>query len=312
MTFAEQVLQRRCILVTGKGGVGKTISAIAIAKLAAEKGRRVLVAEVVSNEDVPSRIAEVFGRDIRGQEPVDLAPNLKLALLSPTAGHRRFLEDVLQVRMLASAALKSGAIRRFLSAAPAFGEMGVLYRLLDFARKRRDGGGYEHELLVVDLPATGHALALAQVPEMIVKVIPGGPIGAAVKEGLLLLGDHDKTAAVVVTLLEPLPLTESLDLIAGIRKHRIPFAGIIANRVVRGGFSDEEHEALTRALLSSEPMLGSRLFGHAERTRTLLSTLPARLPHPVVLLDELPERGEALVNAAAKALLTAPWEGASP
>lgn len=310
MTFSESVLARRCILVTGKGGVGKTISAVSIAKLAANQGRRVLVAEVVSDENTPSRIAEVFGRDVRGQEPVDLAPNLKLALLSPTAGHRRFLEDVLQVRMLASAALKSGAIRRFLSAAPAFGEMGVLYRLLDFARKRRDGGGYEHELMVVDLPATGHALALAQVPEMIVKVIPGGPIGNAVKEGLLLLGDKEKTAAVVVTLLEPLPLTESLDLIAGIQKHRIPFAGIIANRVVRGGFSEEEHQALTRALSATPLMLGSRLLGHAERTRTLLKTLSSRVPHPAVLLDELPERGEALVNAAAHALSTAQWEKA--
>ena len=74
--------------------------------------------------------------------------------------------------------------RRFLAAAPTFPEMGVLYRLLDLVRAKRRDGTDEHEMIIVDLPATGHALALAQIPASLLRVIPSGPIAAAVREAV--------------------------------------------------------------------------------------------------------------------------------
>ena len=60
------------------------------------------------------------------------------------------------MKILADAAMRSNAIRRFLAAAPTFPEMGVLYRLLDLVRAKRRDGSVEHETIIVDLPATGH------------------------------------------------------------------------------------------------------------------------------------------------------------
>ncbi|MFL5320435.1 MAG: ArsA-related P-loop ATPase [Myxococcaceae bacterium] len=307
LTLLDTVLTKRALLVTGKGGVGKTTVAAALARMAAKAGRRTLIAEISSDESVPSRVAEVFGRHVTGEDPVQLDRNLHVTLLTPTAGHRRFLEDVLPMKVLANAAMRSGAIRRFFAAAPAFGEMGVLYRLLDFARRRRGDGAYEYETVVVDLPATGHALALAQVPGMILRVIPAGPIGNAVREGVLLLGDKERTAALVVTLLEPLPLQESLELVQGILKYDVPFAGMLANRVVPHSFSEGEHDALTAALSGAPPMMGARLFQQASRARGLMARLGAELPHPLVMLPELAERDRALVEAAALTLASAEW-----
>ena len=81
--------------------------------------------------------------------------------------------------------------------------------------KRRDGSD-EHELIIVDLPATGHALALAQIPASLLRVIPTGPIANAVREGLDLLTDPARTGAIVVTLPETLPVSEALELVQGI------------------------------------------------------------------------------------------------
>lgn len=310
-TILDTVLTRRALLVTGKGGVGKTIVSAALGRVAASRGRRTLIAEISSDASVPSRVAEAFGRHLTGDEPTQVDRDLFVTLLTPSAGHRRFLEDVLPMKVLANAAMRSGAIRRFFAAAPAFGEMGVLYRLLDFARKRRPDGKFEYESVIVDLPATGHALALAQVPSTILRVIPNGPIGDAVREGVALLGNKEQTAALVVTLLEPLPVTESLELVEGIRKHDVPFAGVIANRVVKERFSAEELEALRGALEGKRPVLGSRLLGQAERSRALLESLARSFPHPMVLLDELAERGPRLVEAAALSLAAAEWRAAS-
>ena len=129
------------------------------------------------------------------------------------------------MKVIADSAMRSNVIRKFLAAAPTFPEMGVLYRLLDLSRKTLKTGGFAHETIIVDLPATGHALALAQIPQSLLTVIPTGPIADAVREGLKLLLDPKQTGAVVVTLPEALPISESIELLAGIHKPKFRFRG---------------------------------------------------------------------------------------
>ncbi|HSO37835.1 MAG TPA: ArsA-related P-loop ATPase, partial [Labilithrix sp.] len=172
----KSLLPLRAVLVTGKGGVGKTTLTASLARYAAGQGKRVLCAEMVGDPTASSALADALGIDTIDIEPVTVAPNLKAVLLAPHLGHTRFLRDVLSMKILADAAMRSAAIRRFLAAAPTFPEMGVLYRLLDFVRAKRRDGSDEHEMIIVDLPATGHALALAQIPASLLRVIPTGPI----------------------------------------------------------------------------------------------------------------------------------------
>ncbi len=296
------LLTRRAILVTGKGGVGKTTLAAAIARAASFGGRRVLVAELAPDETAPSALARVFGRERSAEEPVELARNIRGVLLTPSVGHHRFLQDTLPVRFLANAAMRSSAIRRFLGAAPAFAEMGVLYRMLDLLRRRRKDGAPDFETCVVDLPATGHALALTQLPEVLLKFIPGGPIGRAVREGLSLLTDPAHTAALVVTLPESLPISESLELCAGLSKNRVPLVGVVVNRVPQDPFSVAERSELDTFNAVQGPLAGTRSISGMDRARAALGRLANATALPVYRIPEVAARGLELVEALAEAV----------
>jgi anion-transporting ArsA/GET3 family ATPase len=201
--------------------------------------------------------------------------------------------------MLADAAMRSAAIRRFLAAAPTFPEMGVLYRLLDLVRTRRKDGESEHEMIIVDLPATGHALALAQIPSSLLRVIPSGPIAAAVREGLDLLMDPARTGAVVVTLPETLPISEAIELIRGIEHHQIPLAQVFVNRVPFDPFSDGEREAVRALLANCPPMLGERTLERIDRARVSIARLAGEVTTPIATLQDVWLEGPRLAEEMA-------------
>jgi len=262
----KSLLPLRAVLVTGKGGVGKTTLTASLARYAAGQGKRVLCAEMVGDPKASSALAE---------------------LLAPHLGHTRFLRDVLPMKILADAAMRSAAIRRFLAAAPTFPEMGVLYRLLDLVRAKRRDGSDEHEMIIVDLPATGHALALAQIPASLLRVIPTGPIAAAVREGLDLLTDTERTGAVVVTLPETLPVSEALELCKGIQLHDIPLAQVFVNRVPFDPFTEAEREAVRALLDGRPPTLGERTMERIDRARVSLARLQREVKVPIVALQDV-------------------------
>jgi anion-transporting ArsA/GET3 family ATPase len=283
----KRLLPLRAVLVTGKGGVGKTTVTASLARFAASRGKRVLCAEMAGDPTASSALADALGVDHLDVEPVTVAENLKAVLLAPHLGHTKFLRDVLPMRLLADAAMRSAAIRRFLAAAPTFPEMGVLYRLLDLVRTKRKDGSDEHEMIIVDLPATGHALALAQIPASLLRVIPGGPIAAAVREGLDLLTDKQRTGAIVVTLPETLPVSEALELAKGIVLHDIPLAQVMVNRVPYDPFSEEERDAVRAMLAGRGPTLGERTLERIDRARISLARLQREVTVPIVALQDV-------------------------
>lgn len=310
MRALKRLLPLRAVLVTGKGGVGKTTVAASLARFAAANGKRVLCAEMAGDAGTASALADALGIDTLDVEPKEVSPNLSAVLLAPHLGHQRFLRDVLPMRLLADAAMKSAAIRRFLSAAPTFPEMGVLYRLLDLVRLKRRDGSPEHEMIVVDLPATGHALALAQIPASLLRVIPTGPIATAVREGLELIKDPERTGAVVVTLPETLPVSEALELIKGIHEHDLPLAQVFVNRVPFDPFSEEEREAVNELLVGRPPTLGQRTMERIYRARVALSRLEREVRVPITALQDVWLDGPRLAEEMASLMAVEPSPGA--
>jgi arsenite/tail-anchored protein-transporting ATPase len=295
--------RRRLVIVTGKGGVGKTTVACALARAWARGGKRVLCAEIVAHEDTPSALVELLGGPRPTDEPVLADTHLWTVLLTPSSGHKAFLQDTLPLRVLADAAMKSAGLRRFLLAAPGFSDMGVMYRMLDLMRRRHPGGGPMYDRCIIDSPATGHTLALAQIPELLVRVIPGGPIVRAAKEGLAVLTDPEHCAALVVTLPETLPVTESLELKAGLLRHKVPVAGVLVNRVPNNPFSNEERAALDAALGSGKQVFGQRELKRISRSDAALALLETQAGEAQRSLPELELRGKALAEALATRLL---------
>ncbi|MDB4943124.1 MAG: Arsenical pump-driving ATPase [Labilithrix sp.] len=295
----KSLLPLRAVLVTGKGGVGKTTLTASLGRYAASQGKRVLCAEMVGGEDGTSALADALGVPKLEIEPVAISGSLSAVVLAPQLGHARFLRDVLPMKILADGAMKSAAIRRFLAAAPTFPEMGVLYRLLDLVRMKNRDGSPTYETIIVDLPATGHALALAQIPASLLRVIPTGPIAEAVREGLDLLTDATRTGAVVVTLPETLPISEALELCRGIEEHHIPLAQVFVNRVPYDPFSEEEREAVRDLLKDRGPTLGERTMERIDRARVSLARLQREVKVPIVSLQDVWLEGPRLAEEMA-------------
>jgi arsenite-transporting ATPase len=312
----EALWDRRALLISGKGGVGKSTLAAALARAAVKAGRTVLLAELSPSLQGPSVLAPLVGAREPGPEVTQVEPGLSFVRLGASEGHRRFLEDVLPLRLMADAALRSRALRRFLEAVPAMREMGLLYQMLDLVRQTRRDGSFVHPLCVLDLPATGHALALASLPRAVLSLMPGGPIGRAVREGLDFLQDPRRTAVLLASLPEPLPVSEALRLATELRKLGMPLAAGILNRMPEDPFPEPRARAALDALLADHgPHEGSRALARLDLARSCHARLAAGLAAPVLCLPEYSARGPVLVRQLAEALSPSRsprWAGGAP
>ncbi|MEL6184829.1 MAG: ArsA family ATPase [Myxococcota bacterium] len=279
------ITDRQLLFVTGKGGVGKTTIAAALARASRDAGQRTLVAEVTSDVSARSHLLGHFGvaTAARGEEPIKLGPNLDGVRITPSIGHRLFLRAALRVGMLADAAMRSAALNRFLMAAPAFPEIGTLYQLVWLLRRQ------EYEKIVIDLPATGHALGLAKLPRTVSRVVPMGLIKEAITEGLAIMTDPKRTGAVVATLPESLPVTEAFELARGLEELEVPVGALVLNRMPANPFTEEERKMLDDHIRQrrGELLLGTRELRRLERALEARETF-REAPLASAKLAELP------------------------
>ena len=264
MDGPDYIWDRQLVLVTGKGGVGKTTVAAGLARAAQRAGRKVLLGEVTPDAKEKSTLLELFGKPKpKGESPVFLDKGLDGVRVTPSAGHRLIMRAALKVGMVADAAMRSAALNRFLMAAPAFPEIGTLYQLVHLLRENR----WDH--IILDLPATGHALGLASLPRTVLRVIPVGMIGEAIREGLDVMTNPTQGGAVVVTLPEDMPVTEAQELAAGLGKLSVPIRAMVLNQMPADLFSENElkaiHSHLAERAETGPLLLGSREFRRLQR-----------------------------------------------
>jgi arsenite-transporting ATPase len=287
------------VLLPGKGGVGRSSVTAALALLAARRSVSVLITEIGEEPNDYSPLARHFGRERLPTSPQPLAPGISGALLLARSGQELFLRSVLHSSTLARAALSSDALRRLLSAGPSFREMGVFFQLLSYLRERRSSGEPTHQLILIDMPATGHTLSLTGLPQLLLGLVPRGPIAEALREGQQYLNDPAKAAAYVVTLPEAHPDSECLELLDGLQKTGMPAGGVILNRVPQDPFTPEERAAL-RPLLASNNFFGQDGFNRPSRCAREITRLRQGTTLPIHTIPELAYEG--LIPAIADAL----------
>jgi anion-transporting ArsA/GET3 family ATPase len=220
------------------------------------------------------------------------------ALLNARTGQELFLKSVLRSGTLARAALSSEALRRLLSAGPSFKEMGVFFQLLTYLREKRADGQPTHQLTLIDMPATGHTLSLTGLPELLLRLVPRGPIAAALREGQSYLNDPALASAYVVAIAETLPVSECLELLEGLRKTAMPTGGVLMNRVPVDPFTTEERTALEEVIERVNP-LGGEGFLKPVLARREIARLRANTTLPITLVHEFAQAGltESIANA---------------
>jgi arsenite/tail-anchored protein-transporting ATPase len=286
----DSVFKKRIVLITGKGGVGRSLVTAALAHTAKRRGVRSLVCEIGDDPEDYSPLARYFGRDRLPKACEDLEPDIRGVVLLARTGQELFLRTALHSSTLARAALGSDALRRLLSAGPSFREMGVFFQLLSYLRQERSKGEPEHPLILVDMPATGHTLSLTGLPDLLLKLMPRGPIATALRDGQSYLNDPERAAAWVVTLPETLPVSEALELLDGLTRTSMPVGGVIMNRIPIDPFTSPERAAL-RPYLEAHDVLGGEGFRRPDLATREMARLRAGTRVPIYALPELPHEG---------------------
>jgi anion-transporting ArsA/GET3 family ATPase len=209
------LLERNLLVVAGKGGVGKTTLAAALGLLAAGRGRHTIVVELGDH----GRLPELFGVSAeRGGAETALAENLASITIDPD---RVLLEWVQQLggripgRVLAS----SGTFQYFAAAAPGAKELFAMVKVWELTQQRRwqrRAAGYD--LVVLDAPATGHALGMLRSPQTFGAIARVGPVAAQAERVDGLLRDPRRSGYVAVAQGTEMAVTETLELRAGLRE----------------------------------------------------------------------------------------------
>jgi anion-transporting ArsA/GET3 family ATPase len=224
MANTASALARKLLVVTGKGGVGKTTIAAALGLAAAERGLRAIVVELGDQRRLPALFAGAApptgGRadeQIRAGGETPLAENLWSVTIDPDRALLEWLQALggrVPGRVLAS----SGTFQYFAAAAPGARELVSMVKIWELTRGERWRKRSElYDLVVLDAPATGHALGLLSSPRTFGAIARVGPIFGQAQQVRELLADSAQTGYLAVTQPTEMAVGETLDLQAGLR-----------------------------------------------------------------------------------------------
>ena len=293
------LLDRRLLLVTGKGGVGKSTVAASLALRLASAGMRTLLCEVNADR----RLGRMLGHPEVGPDVTPVEPNLSMVDLEPDASMREYVLSKIRLERVYRAVFENRMVRYFLRFIPALAETVMLGKVMWHLRQWPDApGGFDR--IVLDLPATGHALTLLGVPHSLVATLPGGPMSTEAGWMLDMLTDPVITSAVLVSLPEELPVNETLELAQELRTRlRVRVGAVVLNQSVQSRFGPADRSALAgrpglTALVQTYEEDARRTEEAVERLLTIdapLLQLP-RLVMPQLGRGELVSLGDALAE----------------
>ena len=281
----------RLVVISGKGGVGRTTVAAALARAAADAGKRVLIAASAPTD----RLGRLFGQPPLGPTIATLAPGIDAVNMTPESALHEYGVLTLRSELVARALFENRAARGFLGAIPGLDAYSLLGKAWWHTTEMANGRP-RYDLTLLDGPASGHAALMLRIPGAILTAMPKGPLARDARTIEELLHDPARAALLVVTLAEELPAREAGELVAAARDGlRLPLGPLVVNAVPP---DDATAPALAplldRAPAGLDPALAATLRlaavarAHRRQAEQTMARLGRDLDLPVLPLPRLP------------------------
>jgi anion-transporting ArsA/GET3 family ATPase len=219
------------LFVTGKGGVGKTTIATALARHTAKSGKRTLLVEM----DDKGAVANALGTASLNFEPREVEPSLYAMAMTTEDSLREYIRLFVRNPLVSTMGPLAKILDFVANAAPGVKEILAIGKVCWEVRERN------YDVVIVDAEATGHIVAQIEAPTILSGLVQVGVIREQSMWMRDILHDIDQTGVVVVSTPEEMPVVETIELLDRLHESsRVDVAAVIANRVPPLVFRDAD------------------------------------------------------------------------
>jgi anion-transporting ArsA/GET3 family ATPase len=217
----DALAARQLLIVSGKGGVGRTTVAALLGLALARRGRKVLVATV----GLDDRLAWMLGQPALRETPVPAAPNLHIQRVVPQRCIREYGALILHNQRIADAVFDNAPMRRLLRTIPGLDDFAILGKVWHESVR-----AHTYDAIIFDGPATGHLRYTLGIPQAILRTLSVGPLPREARLMQDSLEDNTRVQAVLVGLPDRWPLSELGEMASALREElHVNIGAVVVN-----------------------------------------------------------------------------------
>lgn len=244
----NELFEKKLVVVTGKGGVGKTVVSLALSYLNAAHGRRP-VFTTLGRVDEKSYF---FGYESGVNEKEQLLDdNIAAVSIEPNTALREYIhENFVALYPLYATILKSKTLQTFFEAAPGLKELITIGKVWHLGNR---GGKREYDQVIFDAPSTGHAIPILDLPSKVLRMVRGGALREHIEWVEGFLKDPEKTVVVVVAAPEDMVVRETIELVESIEAMGIKVLFTVVNNVYGNEFNRSDEKIIRETDIQERP-----------------------------------------------------------
>ncbi|MGV0871849.1 ArsA family ATPase [Mycolicibacterium sp. XJ879] len=238
--WPSRLTKARLHFITGKGGTGKSTIAAALALALAVGGRKVLLVEVEGRQG----IAQLFDVPPLPYEEVKIATadgggQVNALAIDTEAAFLEYLDMFYNLGLAGRAMRRIGAVEFATTIAPGLRDVLLTGKIREIVTRAEKGKQPVYDAIVVDAPPTGRIARFLDVTKAVSDLAKGGPVHGQAESVVKVL-HSDLTAIHLVTLLEALPIQETLEAIDELKGLDLPIGSVIVNRNIPAYLSPQD------------------------------------------------------------------------